>query len=156
MDDFSAFWTEAEPRLRRALTAAFGALVGRDATCDALAYGYEHWTRVAKMRNPTGYLYAVARTSAIRQVAHRDREHPAGVVFSASAADEDQFTDVDLMRALGRLTLRQRTAVLLVNGYGWTQAETSELLGISESSLRNHLRRGLKSLHRELEVKANV
>ena len=61
VDTFSAFVVEVEPRLRRALTATFGADVGREAAAEALAYGWAHWSRVSAMANPAGYLYRVGR-----------------------------------------------------------------------------------------------
>jgi len=40
--EFEGFVRESEPRLRRALVAAYGFEEGRDATAEALAYGWEH------------------------------------------------------------------------------------------------------------------
>ena len=41
--EFEAFTREGEPKLRRALVAAYGFEHGRDATAKALAYAWEHW-----------------------------------------------------------------------------------------------------------------
>ena len=46
-----------EPRLRRALVALCGVEAARDATAEALAYAWQHWDRIAAMRNPAGYVY---------------------------------------------------------------------------------------------------
>ncbi|MEM8708987.1 MAG: hypothetical protein AAGE98_21175 [Actinomycetota bacterium] len=56
---FATFFAEAEPKLRPALIARYGGELGRDATAEALAYGWQHWDRVAAMDNPVGYLYRV-------------------------------------------------------------------------------------------------
>ena len=69
-DDFVAFVRDAEPKLRRALVAAYGAMVGREAALDALSWGWEHWDRLSQMANPVGYLYRVGRTRAAE---HFDR-----------------------------------------------------------------------------------
>ena len=61
---FTAFMTEAEPRLRRALVARFGMHVGRDATLDAFVYGWKNWERIGSMENPVGYLYRVGVSQA--------------------------------------------------------------------------------------------
>ena len=61
-DEFATFMLDAEPRLRRALVAAFGSQRGREATAESLAWGWEHWTRVRAMHNPVGYLYRVGRS----------------------------------------------------------------------------------------------
>jgi len=55
-DRFTSFVEQVEPRLRRALVAAFGLERGRDAAAEALAYGWEHWDRIAATANPAGYL----------------------------------------------------------------------------------------------------
>ena len=53
-DRFTAFVKEAEPPLQRALVARWGVDVGRQATADALSWGWEHWQRVEEMGNPIG------------------------------------------------------------------------------------------------------
>lgn len=64
---FVAFFEEVEPRLSYALAAAYGPQIGKDATADAMAYGWEHWDQLSRMANPAGYLYRVGQTSAKRQ-----------------------------------------------------------------------------------------
>ena len=63
---FTEFVAETEPVLRRVLTAAWGSERGREATAEALAYGWEHWERIREMENPAGYLYRVGRDRARR------------------------------------------------------------------------------------------
>jgi hypothetical protein len=48
---FEAFFRKTEPRLRRALVAACGPDLGRDAASEALAYAWEHWDRLSEMAN---------------------------------------------------------------------------------------------------------
>ncbi len=43
--EFEGFVRGSEPRLRRALVAAYGFEDGRDATAEALPYAWEHWER---------------------------------------------------------------------------------------------------------------
>ena len=52
------------PRLRTALIAAYGPDAGADAAAEAMAYGWEHWTRLAEMENPAGYLFRVGQSAA--------------------------------------------------------------------------------------------
>ena len=63
---FTEWATEAEPRLRRALTAAFGSQVGRDATADALGVAWQKWADIAEKDNPLGYVYGIGRNFARR------------------------------------------------------------------------------------------
>jgi RNA polymerase sigma factor (sigma-70 family) len=141
---FTAFAQVAEPRLRYALTAALGQDSGRDAAAAALAYGWEHWDRVKDFANPTGYLYRVGR----RSVRFRRRE----VVFEP--VEPGRIPDVEprLPEAMERLTERQRVAVFLAYGMGWTRSEVGELLGISANSVGAHISRGLTKLRSELGV----
>lgn len=85
MDDFDGFVTKMEPRLRRALIAARGPELGRDATAVALAYAWEHWDRVRAMRNPVGYLYRVGQSRTRRRRTRRD----ALAVVSVTQPDFD-------------------------------------------------------------------
>jgi len=54
---FTDFYRDVEPRLRRALVAAFGVDIGAESAAEALAFVWENWERVGKMPNPAGYLY---------------------------------------------------------------------------------------------------
>ena len=67
--DFERFVAEVEPRVRRALVAGFGAVVGRQAAADALAWAWQNWERVREIESPVGYLYRVGRTLAVRSEA---------------------------------------------------------------------------------------
>jgi RNA polymerase sigma factor (sigma-70 family) len=57
-----------------------------------------------------------------------------------------------LPKALGALSEHQRVAVVLAHGFGWTHREVAELLGVSTSTVQNHVERGLKKLRGTLEV----
>ncbi len=53
---FTEFVEQVEPRLRNALIPMLGLDTSREATAEALAYGWEHWDRLREMENPAGYL----------------------------------------------------------------------------------------------------
>ncbi len=141
-DEFEAFVREAEPRLRRALVAAFGFEEGRDAAAEALAYAWEHWDRMRAVANLPGYLYRVGRTAALRRKTLPVVHDPAGWA-------EHRF-EPGLPGALASLSERQRIAVVLVHGYGYTLRETAELTGITRSSIQIHAARGLAKLRANL------
>ena len=140
---FTAFTRDVEPRLRRALVALRGRDEGRDATAEALAWAWEHWSEVQEMANPVGYLYRVgqSRTRQRRDlppltlIDHHDPEYEPG-----------------LGPALARLSDHQRTAVVLVHGCEWTYQEVADALGLTKSSVGTHVARGLSRLRQELEV----
>ena len=52
--------------------------------------------------------------------------------------------------ALERLSHRQRTAVILVYSFDWTHEEVADVMGVSVSTVRNHLRRGMEKLRSAL------
>jgi RNA polymerase sigma factor (sigma-70 family) len=57
--------------------------------------------------------------------------------------------------ALSTLSLRQRQIVVLVAGFGLSQLEAAQLLGLSRSSVQNHLERGMTKLRTSLGVSDN-
>ena len=144
---FAAFVREAEPRLRHALMASFGPVEGRAATVDALSWAWEHWDRVDGASNKLGYLYRVGQNAARR---NGSRAQPGR--FEASG--EQRLPDLEpaLLPALAKLSAQQRTAVLLVHGYGWSQTDVAQLLDVNVSTLREHLARGLIRLRTTLGV----
>ena len=141
--DFEAFVKEAEPRLSRALAAAYGFEDGRDATAEALAYAFEHWERLQHIANLPGYLFRVGQT--------RGRRRRQPVLFAVPDSGDHSF-EPGLPAALAGLTQRQRVAVVLVHGYGYTLREVAELTGIRQTTVQNHLNRGLARLRSTLGV----
>ena len=144
---FEAFVERVEPRLRIALTAVFGPDTGRDATAEALAYGWEHWQRVSAMDNPVGYLYRVGRSSQRRRKLRPWLPVPQHVMPTVEPG---------LPAALASLSEKQRLAVVLVHADGWSRTEAAELMRVSVSALDTHLARGLARLRTELGVESHV
>jgi RNA polymerase sigma factor (sigma-70 family) len=62
------------------------------------------------------------------------------------------WIEPELLPALAALTERQRVAVVLVHGFGWTHREVAELTDIAVTSVQNHVERGLEKLRAALEV----
>jgi DNA-directed RNA polymerase specialized sigma24 family protein len=144
--EFTVFLRDVEPRLLHALVAHYGPVDGREATVDALSWAWEHWAQLAEIDNKIGYLYRVGQ-SATRSYASRPvprRYVPA----------EQRTPDIDpgLVPALAELSEHQRTAVVLVHAFGWTQTEVARLLDVNVSTVREHIARGLTRLRARLEV----
>ncbi len=133
------------PALRRALFARYGAGVVDDIEAAALEGAWEHHDRLRAMDNPGGYLFRVAQSQARKLV----RGDP---VFPAVPERVEHLVEPGLPRAMARLSERQRVAVVMVHGLGWTQVEAAAFLDLSESTLRNHLRRGMEKLRVDLGV----
>lgn len=146
VDSFTVFVKEAEPKMKVALCASFGADVGVEATADALRYGWEHWDRIRGMDNPAGYLWTVGRNRA-RRLKSRRRG-----LFEPELAEQLPWVEPGLPAALADLTEKQRVAVMLIYGLEWTFAEVAELLGVSRSTVQKHAERAMKRLRRRLGV----
>jgi len=143
-DGFDVFFASAEPRLRRAFAAAYGADRGADATAEAMAWAWERWDRVRMMHNPTGYLFRVGQSRT------RARRRP--LVLPAPADTRVPWVEPGLPAALASLSEQQRVAVVLAHGFGWTHREVADLLRVSPSTVQNHVERGLAKLRDALEV----
>ena len=145
VESFTEFVQEVEPRLKRALVAAFGVEAGLEAASEALAYGWEHWDQVRERPNPAGYLFGVGRNKARRGTRRR-------VVFPEPPVGHDLWVEPGLQAALRRLSERQRVAVMLIHGDEWTLGEVAELLGVSVSTVRRHADRGMAKLRAAMGV----
>ena len=97
------------------------------------------------MGNPVGYLYVVGRNGARRSRNHR-------VVFPDPPADRTPWVEPGLSSALVDLPTRQRQAVMLVHGYGWTLSEVAEVLGVQKTTVQKHVERGVSKLRHRLGV----
>ncbi len=145
---FALFFEQAEPRLRRALVATYGADRGREAAAEALTYAWQHWERVQTMENPMGYLYRVGQS--------RSRPGRTPVIFPPPVAAHGVWVEPKLPAALAELSDRERLAVVLIEGFEWTFREVAELADVSTSSIQSYFERGLRKLRAALGVTEDV
>lgn len=143
---FRALVEDHGARLRRALVAANGVQIGNDVCADALAWAWEHRTRVLAMEHPVAYLFRVGQSAARRHRRwHRETQFPS----EAQANDTARGSPL-LDEALARLNQRQRTAVMLVHAHGYSYGEVADALGVSIATVRNQLHRGMTRLRKEM------
>jgi DNA-directed RNA polymerase specialized sigma24 family protein len=136
-EEFRRFVCKVEPRLRRALVAAYGPERGREATAEALAWAFEHRNRLDSLQYPAAFLYRVGQT--------RSRSRSERLVFERAIFDEP-WIEPKLAAALAFLSEDQRFAVFMVHGAGWTQVEVAELLGVRPSTVQRRVERGMTKL----------
>lgn len=141
--EFEEFFSEVEPRLRRALVAAYGFDRGREATAEALGWAWEHWERLQHVQNKLSYLFKVGQSRSRRR---REPIDFASIEYSAP------WVEPGLGPALASLSDRQRIAVVLVYGFSWTLKEVAELIGTKETTVHTHVERALKKLRTSMEV----
>ena len=146
-DEFTVFLTEKEPRLRRVLIARYGPEIGREAAAEALAYGWEHWEKLRKMRNPAGYLFRVGQSRA-----RKYRTRSLALTHDPAAEAAEPWVEPGLAAALERLSPRQRSAVLMVHGFGHTYEETARAMGVTRATAQRHVERAMRRLRADLEV----
>lgn len=144
---FTSFVERVGRPLRQALIAAYGPDVGAEVTAEALAYAWENWARIADMKNPAGYLYRVGQSKARRGIF---RKQPP--IQIPSQPDGSHWFEPGLADAMAGLSQKQRAAVVLVHGYGWTVTEVAEMWGVTFSTVKAHIDRAMSRLRKRLGV----
>ena len=140
--EFERFFSEVEPRLRRALVAACGFERGREAAAEALGWAWEHWGRLQHVQNKLSYLFKVGQSRS------RTRREPIDFVSIEYSAP---WVEPGLGPALASLSDRQRIAVVLVYGFSWTLKEVADLIGTRETTVHTHVERALKKLRTSMK-----
>ncbi|NNE96722.1 MAG: sigma-70 family RNA polymerase sigma factor [Acidimicrobiales bacterium] len=143
---FATFVNEAGPRIRRALVAAFGPEIGTEAAADAMSIAWERWDLISGRENPAGYVWGIGRNRALKRMGRKRR------LFPTPEPGREPWIEPGLPAAIGTLSEKQRTAVLLTSGYGWTFREVAELMDVAVSTVQAHVERGMAKLRNELGV----
>jgi RNA polymerase sigma factor (sigma-70 family) len=115
-----------------------------EVTQDAFLRLFEKWGGLRRVEYPAAY----ARTCAVRAAIRQGRRNKVVVVVSEvhATAAPDQLPDVDLARAVASLPVRQRAAVALFYLDDRPVEEVAELLGVSGSTVKQHLHRARATL----------
>jgi RNA polymerase sigma factor (sigma-70 family) len=140
--EFERFVHDVEQRLRRALVARYGPDSGREATVDALAWAWEHRAQLEKVASPVPYLFRVGQSTRRRRLSRVLIERPTS---------DDPWVEPELASAIAALPDRQRVAVFLVHGAGWSQSEAAEVLGLRPATVQTHVNRALAKLRKVIE-----
>ena len=153
VDPVQRILADARPRLWKAFVVARGEQGAEEAVAEALAWAWEHRERLVEMGNPIGYLYRVGLTRSARS----GFAGPARACELLPAPAELGLPHIEpaLIPALLSLPEKQRHAVWLVHGCGWTHAEVAEALGIGRTTVGTHIARAMTRLRQLLEVKTN-
>lgn len=123
--------------------AAFGSETGREATAEALAWAWEHRDRLGRIDDPVSFLYRVGQSRTRRRKVR---------IPHVRADWAEPWIEPELAAGLAALSKKQRVAVVLVCGYGWTHREVGELLGVKATTVQSHLDRGLGRLRTHLKA----
>jgi RNA polymerase sigma-70 factor (ECF subfamily) len=134
---FDEFFEAEKDRLLRVLSVITGSLAeGEDLAQEAFTRVFERWDAVGSMEDPAGYLHRTAMNLVRSQYRRATRGFKRAVWRDP---DDDVFRHVEdrdvAVKALADLTPRQRAALVLTEGLGYTGEETGRLLGIRASTV---------------------
>ncbi|MFF7358359.1 RNA polymerase sigma factor [Streptomyces filipinensis] len=121
----------------------------------------DRWLHMLEMENLEGYAWKILKRRIIDM--HRKRRRRPELMetaaFEAALADQvedpyDRLTDaITLYVAVRDLSERQRDAILLHYGMGFTAAEAAEVMGNQEATVRSQLRTGRERLIATLKLR---
>jgi len=152
---FESFCFAQNAGLIRMLTLYCGDVeAARDLTQETLARAWVHWRRVSRMDRPDLWVKRVAfnlanshfRRRRIERLV-RERTSPADYPLST---DHDSVQRMDMRDALGRLTDRQRAAVVLRFLEDLSVHQTAVLMNCSPGTVKKLTARALTSLRERL------
>ena len=120
---------------------------------DAFLKVWERWDRVSRMENPGGYLARIAINGARSRIR---RLKVAAKRAIAPVEAEDPFAAADLhdelVRALARLSQRQRMALVLTDLMELSADEAATVLNVKAPTVRSLASQARLALRTELEV----
>jgi RNA polymerase sigma factor (sigma-70 family) len=137
-----SYRSQSEKLWRSLLLFAGDGEVASDAVAEAFAQALR---RGDGIRDVDRWVWRVAFTLARGELQRRGRTVPLPDIPL-----EMPESTIDLVRALGRLSSKQRGAVILRLYAGYSAEEAARILGTSASAVGTHLERARKRLRREL------
>lgn len=144
MDDEAAYRLYAD-ELTKYATGLVGPFDAPDVVTDAClrAFGSRKWPEVANRR---AYLYRTVYSVAVDHhrstLSRRVRE----LRYPAPEAVMPEEIDIDVLSAVERLSVKQRSVVILTYWADLAPAEVAERMGISVGAVKRHLARARKRL----------
>jgi RNA polymerase sigma-70 factor (ECF subfamily) len=141
-------YDEESPRLWRALVGFTGDReLASDSVADAFALALQHESAIHDLR-------AWIWTVAFRLAAAELRRAVPQLEDDIGSSDVDSFDAVpELVRALQKLSPKQRLAIVLHDYADRPTAEVADVLGCSRATVHVHLSKGRKRLRGSLEVR---
>jgi RNA polymerase sigma-70 factor, ECF subfamily len=135
---FEEFFRAEQRRLHEALFAITATRSeAEDIGQEAFLRVWERWDRVSGMEDPAGYLHRTAIN------VFRDRSRRLVLAMKRAARMAPPTDEYDAVEArsvaasvLGQLPSRQRAAIVLTEGLGYSAEEAGGLLGIKGSTVR--------------------
>lgn len=151
-ESFEAFYQAEKNGLFGALVLITGSRFEAEETVqDACLAVWQRWNRVAAMDNAPGYLYRTA-LNVFRKRRRRATIAPLQAIDRGTAPDD--FAEADTRdavdRALARLSLQQRAALVLTELLQFSSEEAGQALGIKASTVRALASQGREAMRKAL------
>ena len=126
----------------RALTILAGdAEAAADAVQDAFVQAHRHWARVSRFDNPAAWI----RHAAINRLRNQRRGHNRMIaalpwLLRPEESTEEPTATLDLPPVLSRLPEQHRAVVILYYLLEQPTSTVAGTLGVTEATVRSHLR----------------
>jgi len=137
-ESFEDFFRAEQVRLHKVLFAITGHRAeAEDIAQEAFLRVWEHWDRVSQIPDPVGYLHRTA-INVFRDRSRRLVLSMKRVLGTSPPPDEYGAVEARSIAAavLSSLSPRQRAAIVLTEGLGYTAEQAGKLLGIKASTVR--------------------
>jgi RNA polymerase sigma factor (sigma-70 family) len=147
--DFSTFYERDYPAVARALAYTLGDVqLAADATDEAMARAFAHWSSIRDYENPGGWVYRVGLNWA-RSVHRRAmRRLP---VRGRDTVTQPPVADPTIAQALAELDVPLRAVVVCRLLLDWSVDDTAHALGVRPGTVKSRLHRALAILEAKLE-----
>lgn len=143
---FDDFYHHHRASLIRAMAVTLHDLdAATDAVDEALTRACQHWSRVAVLQSPAGWVYRVALNLSRSRLRRLNRRLP-GWALPVVISPEVHPPDPAIEQALGTLTIDQRSVVVCRLLLGWSEARTADVLGIRPGTVKSRLSRAIGHL----------
>ncbi len=142
-------WRVLGPDALRLAAVLVGPHDAHDVTASAFlrVTAVDEWQFIADQR---AYLLRAVRNEASNLHRARARRWRRDIAAVGPSAVDPVTVDVDVYRALARLSLRQRSVVFFAYWHGMTEGEIADLLELSRGTIHRDLRLARDRLRKEL------
>ena len=151
-EDFAEFVREVSPRLLRTAYLIGGSQdAAEDLVQEALERACRRWRRIAATEAPEAYVHRIVVNLANDRWRRTSRLRESEQALAAERLDpRDEYGRLDLRdqltAMLETLPIRMRTVIVLRYFHDMDDARIADILGITTSSVRSQLSRGLAKL----------
>lgn len=147
--DFNDFYRAQYGRLAGTLRLVTGdAGIAEELTQEAFVKALQRWERVSAHESPEGWLFTTGLNLARRRWRIKKNRPSASLdeTWMGESHPEPNSTRAELIAAIGRLPVKQRSAVVVRHVLGYSTDEAAALLEMSPGALRQTLHRAVSTL----------